>query len=382
MKVKGIGRIFIICIIVLIVLLSIKNIFQNQSVSLSKIFSHFTSTSKNSGSRPKPTNHLEGKILEKLDEFEVKQDEIETHFFLEHKRREIKTTIPRGRPLEWIVWQFYECATNTPYSVTDCVYNKKKKSYTLTYTSDNSKKETVILTFSQATRFISNSAKIAILIEDFDFEANQTTIDILSFPEPLSILLVPSVKKSSWTAQAANEYNKEIVVHLPFEPQGKKSSIPKSSIIMIHYTEERIRNIITHSIKTIPNFAGFANLRGNLALEDSRVMHIVLNEIKKHHGYFIDTYGGKNSVVPVIARKIDIPFGETTTQIEEKKDVASIEELLKHYAVVAQKRSKILITAKACRPFIKALNNVLPIYKQNGIRLVYVSEVVEHPLKK
>ena len=151
---------------------------------------------------------------------------------------------------------------------------------------------------------------------------------------------------------------------------------------MIHYTEDKIKSIINQAIKTIPNFAGFANLKGNLALEDSRVMHIVLHEIKRYHGYFVDTYGGKNSVVSEIARKISIPFGETTTEIEEKKEVSSIEELLKHYAVVAQKRSKVLITAKACRPFIQALKKVIPVYKQNGIRLVYVSEVVEHPIRK
>lgn len=355
---------------------------QKQSHSVGNLLSRYIPAYKDGVSRPKSSSHLEENILKKLKELEVKQDEIETHFFLENNRREITTTIPRGRPVEWTVWHLYQCTRGTPYTVTDCVYKKRKKTYTLTYTSDNPKREILVLTFSEAKRFMSNAAKIAILIEDFNFEANQTTIDFLSFPKPLSILLVPSAKKSGWTAQAADEYKKEIIIHLPFEPQDKKSTIPKSSIIMIHYSEEKIRNIIAQAIKTIPNFSGFANLHGHLALEDSRVMHIVCSEIKKHHGYFIDMDAGKNSVVPSIARKTEIPFVEITTVITEKKDISAIEEQLKHCAVVAQKRSKMVIAAKACQPFIKAVNNILPVFKQNGIRLVYVSEIVTHPEKK
>ncbi len=382
MKAKGIGRIFIICIIALTALLSVKNLLQKKSASLTSLFSKVGTISKKSHTHSKVSNHLVEKILEQLEAFEVKENEIRTQFFLEYKRREIKAAIPRGRPIEWIVLALYRCAKNTPYTPTDCVYNKRQKSYTITYTSSTSQKETVVLTFSRSSRFMSNSAKIAFLIEGFNFKADQTTIDFLSFPNPLSLLIIPSAKKSGWTAQAADEYNKEIIIHLPLEPQPKNSAIPKESIIMIHYSEEKIRGIISEAIKIIPNFSGFANLQGNLALEDSRVMRIVLHEIKKNHGYFIDLYADKNSVVRSIAEEIRIPFSEAPTHIEETEDVSKIVELLKHYAVVAQKRSKLLVTAKACQPFIKALNTVLPVYKQNGIRLVYVSEIVEHPKKK
>ncbi len=381
MKIKGIGRIFFGCIILLLVLLCVKNILEEKSVPLSEIFSRFMPVQKNRVPRKKTGNHLEANILEKLTEFEVKPDEIINQFYLEHKRREIKSAIPRGRPIEWVIWQFYQCASGTPYTVKDCVYSMKKKVYTLSFTSDNPKKETIVLAISKAKHFMSNSAKIAILIEDFNFEANQVTIDFLSFPEPLTILLIPSAKKSSWTAQAADEYNKEIVIHMPFEPQKRKNNIPASSVIKIHYSEEKIRNILNSAIKSIPNFAGFANLDGHLVLEDSQAMGIVLHEIKKHHGYFIDTYGGTNSIVASSAKKENIPYKEVTAFIKNKNDISAIEEQLKHFAVVAQKKNNILISAKACQPFIKALNNVLPVFKQNGIRLVYVSEIVKHTNK-
>ena len=382
MRIKGIGRIFIILIILLAILIGVRKNLKKQHIPFSKVISRIINTEKKDSTNHKPTSSIETNILEQLKKLEVKEEEITNQFFLEDRIREIKAAVPKGRPDELIIWQLSTSTKGTSYNVADCVFNKKKNTHTVTFTSNIPKKEKVILIISKANRFLSNTAKIAILIEDFNFKANQTTIDFLSFPEPLTISLVPYLKKSSWTAQAANEYKKEIIIHLPFESKIKRKNNPTSKTIMVHYPPERIRTIISNAIKAVPNFAGFANLHGSLALEDSRIMNIVLNEMKKHHGYFIDTRISKNSIIPDIATKKKLPYGEASAKIKEKSNISAIEDQLKHYAVVAQKRSEILITAKASRQFIKALTNVLPILQENGVQLVYVSEIVKQPKEK
>ena len=78
MKAKGFGRIFIFCIIALVVLLSIKNILQKKQSSLNTILSKVNIVSKKPSKRFKTGNHLVGKILEQLEVLEVKEDEIQT----------------------------------------------------------------------------------------------------------------------------------------------------------------------------------------------------------------------------------------------------------------------------------------------------------------
>ena len=379
MKIGRIGLIFIFLIILLAILVGVRKNFKKPRLPISQVFSRIINTGEKDSSEYKPSNDLEANINEKLKKLEVKKDEISTQLFLENKIREIKAAIPKGRPDEWIIWQFTQAAEGTPYNVEDCVFDKKKNTHTITYTSDNPKKEKVTLQISKASRFLSNTAKMAILIEDFNFEANQKTVDFLSFPEPLTIALVSHLKKSSWTAQAAKEYKKEIVIHLPFESKIKRKNKPTAYTIMVHYSAEKIRTIINNATKVIPNFSGFASLHGSLALEDSRVMDLVLNEIKKHGGYFVDTRISKSSILPKIAAKKGIPFGKVSEEIKEKANVIALEDQLRHYAVVAQKRGKILITAKASRIFIKALTNVVPTLKENGVQLIYVSEIVDKP---
>jgi len=376
MRIKGIGRVFIFCIILFIALFSARNILITRSGALKKIISRFTHTSTASAPKQKTSNRIEANITALLHELEVKDEEIKTRTADQNKSVEIRAAVPRGRPDEWVVWKLCQSAKGTPYALTDCYFTKKEGQHTLTFESEDPKKNSVRLIISKATRCMSNCGVMAILVEDFNFEANQATVDFLSFPEPLTFSLVPYLKKSSWTAQAAKEYKKEIVIHLPFESKFKKKSVVASETIMVHYSEERIRGLIKNAIRIIPNFSGFTNLDGSLALEDSRVMSIVLDEIHKHNGYFIDTRAAKNSIIPAIAGKLRLPFEEASEAITENSNATALEHQLKRSILLAQKQGAILITVKASRHLITALKNLLPVLKENGVRLVYVSDIV------
>lgn len=324
-------------------------------------------------------SHLETNIYKTLKELEVKEDNISTHLFIEDTLREIEAPVPRGLPIEWIVWRLSQSVTGTPYKVADCLLDEKKMACTIIFESDREKNPKTVLTIKESDRFLTFTAKMAILIEGFDFQADQTTIDILSFPDPLTVSLLPYAKKSEWTAKAADEYNKEVIIQLPLESNMKTDLDFEGPVLMVHYPEEQIRRIIHDAVKVIPNFTGFNNLLGSRACEDSHVMGIILDEIKKRNGYFIETKTARNSVVPSVAKRISVPFTVVTHNIKKGSDVSDIEENLKHLGFVAQKRGSIVISAPASGSFIKALKNVHGFLKQNGIRLVYVSEAVNHP---
>jgi polysaccharide deacetylase 2 family uncharacterized protein YibQ len=126
----------------------------------------------------------------------------------------------------------------------------------------------------------------------------------------------------------------------------------------------------------VPNFSGFNNLWGSRALEDSRIMGIVCNEIKKAHGYFIETRATKNSVVSSVCENIGLPDKEIDAVVGEKSNRADIEKQLRNYAATAQANGTIIVEAPINAPFVAALKASVPMLKRNGIRLVPASEIV------
>ncbi|MBD3391151.1 MAG: hypothetical protein GF418_03755 [Chitinivibrionales bacterium] len=326
-----------------------------------------------------PASDFEKALLETFDTLEVRTPDRQERFFLEDSLKQMLVRVPRGRPIEWIVWEIGRAAKGTSYRLTDSRYDQRRDKCVIDFRSSDARRPAIRLVVSRSERFFSTTGRMAILIEDFEFQADKTTIDILSFPEPLTVSLRPSVKKSAWTAQAADQYNKEVVIQLALEPLVRSNAHASLPMIMVHHSADKIRDIVDSACDAIPNFAGFNNLLGSRALEDPRVMGIVLREIKKRHGYFIETKTARRSVVPSKVREIELPYTRVTSRVPENESARDIEEHLRHLCVVAQKKGTVLAAAQASQDLVAALDAMRDAFRQNGIRLVHVSEIVTQP---
>ncbi|MDR0305876.1 MAG: divergent polysaccharide deacetylase family protein [Chitinispirillales bacterium] len=352
------------------------------ALSLFTNINHGLTASKNQPQRPssKPITadgaaKLQNNLSKKFAGLEMRESDYSTQFYHQDSVLEIKAALPRGRPMEWLIWNLASAASSTPYSVEDGVC-ATENNCAVTFRSADPKYPKVNLKLQRSGRYFSNTAKMAILIENFGFEATQTAVEYLSFPEPLTMSLVPAQKLAPWTAKIADEYKKEIVMLLPMEPLPAQFGKYKQSTIMIHYTEENIRGLISQAAAAIPNFSGISNFYGNRALEDSRVMEIVLSEVNRRKAYFVYTESNRKSVAPSIAQKLKVPGGPIQGSIEASDSPEQIREKLRRYSVVAEKTGKILIKAPPSPAFIQALKGELETLRHNGIRLVYVSELV------
>lgn len=318
---------------------------------------------------------IENNILDRLKFLEIADSSILYRSPTTDTAIRIRAAVPRGNPVEWTIWHLSSAVKGTSYHIEDSYCPSDGKECNIRFVSSAPRERPVILTILWASRFFSKTAKMAIVIRDFGFAADQTTIEYLSFPEPLTVALLPSRRLSSWTAQISNEYKKEILILLPMEPIPSDARSYRQSCVMIHYPEDRLRSIITDASGAIPNYAGFCNAGGARVLEDSRVTNILFSEIKKKHGFFVEQLTTRKSVASAVARKLSVPFAQIDCCIDSSMNASRIQEILKHCAKEAQKRGRILISSKPTGEFIRALNNELPLLLRNGIQLSYVSEI-------
>ncbi len=319
---------------------------------------------------------FEEELTKRLASLEVTQSNIKRRVFKEDSTIEIKASIPRGRPMEWVVWMITSKLDQTGYFVEDCSYENEERGCRIQFKCKESHNPAFILHLLRSSTYFSHTAKIAIFIEDFGFQADQKTVEYLSFSEPLTIGLIPSKKLTTWTAQIANEYKKEIVIMLPMEPVPVKLSKQTGSIIMVHYPEERIRKILSESMEAIPHFSGITNYFGTNIINDSRVMSLVFSEFTSKKAYFLLNPQQHRSSISSMAAKYDIPHKPVDMYIDTNSSVSALQDTLRHCAMVAQKTGDVIVSSKPSAAFIKALKSELPVLKQNGIKLVYVSDLM------
>jgi polysaccharide deacetylase 2 family uncharacterized protein YibQ len=321
---------------------------------------------------------VEAALHKKLLQLECRPTDIKSHGSADGHDIMMQASVPRGRPLEWVVCALSQVTKGTSYAVSDCIVDEKKLSATITFSSHAKNNPRCMLTITCSERFYSGTARMALIVENLEDTSYQCAVSILSFSEPLSVSVMPGSKKAALIAQLADQHQKEIIIRLPMEPQGKVPAGFEQSAIMVHYSKDAILAIVSAAVKDIPNFTGFGNAWGSRACEDSRVMNIVLADVRKQHGYFIETKTTKNSVVASVATALDCPFSEVNARID-KKTAPDIAAELRRLGASAQASGTFVATAAASRQLWDALTAVRPWLKQAGVRLVFVSEIVKHP---
>jgi polysaccharide deacetylase 2 family uncharacterized protein YibQ len=319
---------------------------------------------------------LQNNLVKVFEELEMRETEYSIQYFPKDSSIEIKAQVPRGRPMERVIWELSGAAQPTPFSAEDCVC-ANEANCTVTFKSSSAKHPKVILHVRQAGRYFSNTAKMAILIEDFGFEADQSTAEYLSFPEPLTVALVPAQKLAQWTARIADEYKKEIVLLLPMEAMPPQFDKYKKSMVMLHHNEAEIRGLIAQAAAAVPNFSGVCNFYGSRVMEDSRAMEIILSEVNRRKGYFVYTNISRKPAAPQLAKSMKVPSYPVQRSIDANLTAEQVRERMTQYSMEAQKTGKILIKAQPSPTFIKVLKEETETLRNNGIRLVYVSELIK-----
>jgi uncharacterized protein len=320
---------------------------------------------------------FEQQLMEQLHKLEVSNQNIKQTVFKPDSAIEITTSIPRGKPMEWVIWMITSELKDAPYTMDDCYYESETKGCRIQFSCKEKGNPIFVLILMRSSAYFTSTAKMAIFIEDFGFQADETTVKYLSFPEPLTVGLLPEKKLTTWTAQIADEYKKEIVLMLPMEPVPAAFAKQSNSVIMVHYTEDKIRQLVTDAMERIPNFNGVANYYGSRVLADSKVLSLLLDQIGSRNSYFLYFPQHRNTSINDVAKNSGTPFVSVDIQIDTTFSVVQIQDTLRHCAMIAQKTGTVVISSKPHSSFIQALTNEIPVLKQNGIRLVYISELAK-----
>lgn len=379
MRLKKIGIIFTFAVALLAILIVFRSgLHQSIFKKLQSAVSIYGKNNTIQQQSPRKTElRIESNIIERFKKLETSREQLTIIHSLEDSTIRIEAAIPRGKPLEWVIWYLCTSVDQTGYHIDDCICEEKPTRCTIRFKESKSGNPVVKVVLTQANRFFSDAAKLAIVVADFGFTANATTVDFLSFPEPLTVSMVSSKKMSTWTAQIANEYHKEIVILLPMEPLAAPFRQYSRETMLIHYPAEKIRSMLRDAAEAIPYHAGFSNLCGSRVLDDSQVMGTILTEIGRGKGYFLIDPVSQNATAAAVARSLDIPYGVVDVSLDSSASSSdNLPDTLRHAAMIALKTGTAILQTRATPQFIATLRSQLPYLQHNGIRLVYLSEIL------
>lgn len=214
--------------------------------------------------------------------------------------------------------------------------------------------------------------EVAIIIDDVGYVWS-TARAFVQFERPVTLSIFPNLEHSTEIARQARARGREVLMHLPMESHAVRLN---PGTLRTDMTEAEIRFQWDAALRTLPGIVGLNNHQGSVMTADADAMERVLGHVLQSRLFFIDSRTTNDSVARATAERMGVPTSENDLFLDNVKDVEYIKQKCRDLLALALVKGSGIGIAHAHPVTLQALQEVLPEYDAAGVRLVYVSALV------
>jgi len=218
--------------------------------------------------------------------------------------------------------------------------------------------------------------RVAIVIDDMGYDL-QILDEILNTDAPITISILPHLAHSVEVSRKANMAGREVILHLPMEPDGYPARHPGSGALLLRMDRDEIIDQLEENIMDVPHISGVNNHMGSKFMEDEEKVEIVLNQLKQKGLFFLDSLTTRNSKGIQIAKKIGLRHVGRDIFLDNDCDFDEALDILIRIAKRKNSWKTIVIIGHPHKSTIQAIRQALPIFRDKGIHLVPLSDLVQ-----
>ena len=165
----------------------------------------------------------------------------------------------------------------------------------------------------------------------------------LDLPFPCTIAVLPKLPNSRETARRIRAAGKELILHQPMQAVNPNID-PGDGAVKPGMNREEIKKIVASNVEEIGPIAGMNNHEGSLITSDEKAMEAVLELCREKNIYFLDSRTSSKSVVPQVAKKLNMNIWERAVFLDNKKDKAYMKkQIIEGLEIASQRGEAIMI---------------------------------------
>ncbi|MCF1428669.1 MAG: divergent polysaccharide deacetylase family protein [Shewanella sp.] len=223
-----------------------------------------------------------------------------------------------------------------------------------------------------------SAAQVALIIDDIGYR--QTDKAVLSLPSGVTLSVLPHTPIGAELARQAHAKGHEIMMHLPMQALNGKKLGPGG--LTNQQDETQIKQEVTSALASIPFVKGVNNHMGSLLTQIEQSMNWVMQALKQHQLYFVDSITTKYSTAGKQADIIGVPMLKRQLFLDNDTKEAALEQQFRLMITKAHQGGHLVAIAHPYPETIKFLTENLPRLEQEGINLVPPSALLPYQLPK
>ena len=214
---------------------------------------------------------------------------------------------------------------------------------------------------------------LVIVLDDWGYsDENFPMLEALSLPIDVSVF--PDHRYTLEASRLAKKTGKEVMIHLPMEPENLARKNWEDNTITVDITEEEIRKILDEAIESVPYAVGVNNHMGSRATSDLRVMKVVIGYLKKKGLFFLDSVSTPKTVVRKVCRGLGLPYLARDVFIDNQSNLDYIKEQIKRAVRLAKKKGYAVLIGHDRENTLRALIDMETYLRENA-KVIKASEL-------
>ncbi len=216
---------------------------------------------------------------------------------------------------------------------------------------------------------------IAIIVDDFGFFDNRLVREFLEIPVPVTVSVIPGLKHSRSICMKAREAGKEVICHLPMEPEKGAEDVGEIPLVRVTMSESEIEGIVEKALESTPGVTGMNNHMGSRATADRRVMDAVLKVCRKRKIFFVDSMTSSRSVVAEAAASAGVRSLGNDLFLDNRGE--ETRENMRKLISIAIRKGSVIGIMHARKKSLEDLRWLVDEARARGVEFVSISGMLE-----
>ncbi|MBI4378960.1 MAG: divergent polysaccharide deacetylase family protein [Nitrospinae bacterium] len=221
----------------------------------------------------------------------------------------------------------------------------------------------------------SDVKRIAIIIDDLGWDKGPAD-DLFNIDAPISFSILPNLPFSKIIADEAGLKNRDVLLHLPMEPQGYSNKDEKIKPLTVEMGRSDMEILIKDYISAIPHIAGVNNHMGSKLTEIEEPMKYVMEILKDKNLFFVDSRTTPKSLAYQVAKVYGVKTARRNVFLDNREDEEYIRGQIEELIHIAYRDGSAIGIGHPHPQTISAIHKMIPLIKERGIEIVPVSELV------
>ncbi len=220
--------------------------------------------------------------------------------------------------------------------------------------------------------------RIAIIIDDLGYSDGSAVRQFLRSDFPVTVSILPGTPYSDALADEAFRAGKEVLVHIPMEPESYPDTDPGDGALLLDQTYSQISSLTADAIDAVPHAVGANNHMGSAFTQDRGRMRAMMSVVSDKGFFYVDSmttplskgFPEAERAGVRVARNnmfIDSPLDEQG-RMDVRSQLSSLEEM-------ARKRGYAVGIGHPHPETLRVLESEMPRMAERGVRFVLVSEL-------